>query len=212
MAKEIAVLTDAAGQLAPWTAGGSLTVFRRENGVWRERDACSVGLDASGGLSGLRRQMAGVIEMLGGCDIVLAAAVTGVPYFELEKADVAIWEMQGAFEKELLETVLQEAALAEQARRQVQPAAVPVPEHLGNGHYRISIKEVQENGGATSKQVLQGFLQKGCYEQVDIICAHVPPWLEGEFAGGALAGTVEKTANGTRLTVRRAEKEGRKEG
>ena len=28
----------ATGQLAPWTAGGRLTVFRRENGVWRERD------------------------------------------------------------------------------------------------------------------------------------------------------------------------------
>ncbi len=206
MAKEIAVLTDASGSLAAWSEGGRLSVFRRENGLWHELAAHDVALDMSGGISGLRRQMADIIALLGECTIVLAATVTGVPYFELEKADISIWEMSGPFEKRMLETVLQEEALAEQERRSSAPVAVPAPEHLGNGRYRISIKEVQEKGGITSKQVLQGFLQKGCFEEVDILCAHVPPWLEGELAVGALTGHVEKSAAGVRLTVRRAAK------
>ena len=204
MAKEIAVLTDAEGKLAVWTEGGRLTVFRRENGGWREIASRQVSLDPGGGLGELRRQMMDMIAWLGECAVVLAAVVTGLPYFELEKAGVSIWELPGQFEKGMLETVLQEEALAERERRRALPVAVPVPEHLGNGRYRISIKEVQENGGGlTSKQVLQGFLQKGCFEEVEILCAHVPPWLESELVCGVLAGEREKLPGGMRVKVRR---------
>ena len=202
MAKKIAVLTDEQGNFSAWAAGGVLSVYLRENGNWRMTMSCSLQMDASSGMDGLRRQMAEVIVWLDDCTILAAASVTGVPYFELEKAGVAVWELQGAFERVQLEGILQEEALAQRERRQTQPA-IPQPEHLGNGRYRISIKEVQESGGATSKQVLQHFLEKGCYEEVEVLCAHVPPWLETMIESGNLCGSISKSPQGTLAVLQR---------
>jgi len=34
--------------------------------------------------------------------------------------------------------------------------------------------------GITSKQILQGFIREGNFHSLEIICDHIPPWLEME--------------------------------
>ena len=196
MAKEIAVLTAVDGQTAPMDQGGLLRVYRRQEGGWQEERSMPLLMAAGGGLAGLRKQLAAMVEFLAGCRIVVASTIIGVPYYELEKAGCSLWEMQGA-PLELLNEVL--AGEEEQAGKPaVETVSLPTPEELGEGRYRISICEVQRaSGGITSKQVLQPWLQGRIFASLEILCTHVPPWLECEWqSGGAFAGVKEKLPSG----------------
>jgi hypothetical protein len=70
---------------------------------------------------------------------------------------------------------------------------IPAPEERTPGNFYISIKEIQRNKPEiTSKQVLQQFIRKGGFHTIEIICGHVPPWLEVEAADGGLTYEAEQ--------------------
>jgi len=146
--------------------------------------------------------MAEVIEFLGTCNVFVARAIVGVPYYELEKAGCSVWEFDG----EPLDFLNYIQEKEEEAKlEEVEPMVIPVPEELANGYYRISIKQIQEiESGITSKQVLLPFLRQGNYYQLEVICSHIPPWLETETLTGNLVCESEKIAPGeVRLVVRK---------
>jgi hypothetical protein len=63
------------------------------------------------------------------------------------------------------------------------------------GCYRISIKDIQEKDlGVSSKQVLLPFLREGGFYSLEVICNHVPPWLEAMLINGTFTGNVVKVA------------------
>lgn len=202
MAKEIAVHTLGTGETAAITQPGKITIYIRRNGKWnveRELDFC---LEQEKGLRAMRHQMAGVIDYLGACKVFVAGSITGVPYYELQKAGLSVWEFAGKPEQ-FLDHVL-ETEETEQRKKTV-PVAVPKLKSLGNGLYRISIKEIQENDtGITTKQVLAPVLRQGNYYQIEVLCNHVPPWLEAEAMAGSIQYATEKISAGeVRVTIQK---------
>ena len=197
MAKEIAVLMAVNGETAPMDQGGLLRVYRRQEGSWQEERSMPLLMSAGGGLAGLRKQLAAMVNFLDGCRVVVASAITGVPYYELEKAGCSLWEMQGA-PTGWLDEVLAGEELQAAVKPEAEAIKIPVPEEVGEGRYRISISEVQRaSGGITSKQVLQPWLQGKSFSSLEIVCTHVPPWLECEWqSGGSFAGEKEKLPSG----------------
>lgn len=192
MAFDIAVYLSADGETASLGDPGRLVLYRRRKGYWgafREKDFSPVG---AGGMKELRRLMGEVLEFMDGCRVFVGNTVTGIPYFELEKSNCAVWEMQGK-PRDFLDYIL--AREEEEHRREEKSAVVvvPVPEETGPGCYRISIKEIQENNtGVTSKQVLLPFLHQGNFYELKVLCNHIPPWLEAEFMTGKLCGEFNK--------------------
>jgi Fe-only nitrogenase accessory protein AnfO len=195
MAREIAVFCDADGSTAKLGEPGKITVFSRWQGSWevvREKDCF---LDAQGGLKEFRRQITEALEFLGDCRIFVAAAVTGVPYYELEKAGFSIWEYSG----EPLGYLDQVWAREEKdALTKNQPAVKPVlvsPTETAPGHFIISLKEIQQkNAGITSKQVLLPFINRGQFKVLEVSCNHIPPWLELTLNGDAYSYTTERVS------------------
>ena len=58
---------------------------------------------------------------------------------------------------------------------------VPVPLEDTPGNFFISIKETQgKRPELSSKQILQSFIRKGSFASLEIVCDHVPPWIEME--------------------------------
>jgi Fe-only nitrogenase accessory protein AnfO len=196
MAFDIAVYLDKNGETAALNGPGKLVVFRKRRGFWkavREKDFAAV---EKGGISGLRRAMGEIIKFMGQCKIFVGQAVTGVPYFELEKSNCVVWEMQGR-PGDFLEYILCREEVEQRVEQKTAAAVVPVPVEVGEGRYRVSIKEIQDGGGGlTSKQVLQPFLRRGGFYELEITCSHVPPWLEAEFTAGAYKGRVISSGQG----------------
>ena len=114
------------------------------------------------------------------CRIFAARSVHGVLYFELEKAGISTWEVSGRPENFLGQVWKDEVM----DKAKPEPAAgfdIPVPEQRSPGYFFVSIREVQANcPEVSSKQVLQQFVQQGGFTELEIVCDHVPPWIEVE--------------------------------
>jgi Fe-only nitrogenase accessory protein AnfO len=148
--------------------------------------------DASG-LADLRRRMAEIIAVFGECKTALAAAFQGAALPELEKAGIELWEVDGD-PAALLDTILFEAEKAAQQADKATALPFPVLENRDEGRYSLSIAEVQRSSdGLTSKQVLLPILQQGTFRELEILCTHVPPWLEAEANSRGWELIVQKT-------------------
>ncbi len=191
MPQDIAVYTNRKGEAASLYEPGNIVVYRKARGIWnvlRERSFC---LDKSLGLRGLRQSMAEAIGFLAECRIFAALSVAGVPYFELEKAHYSVWEFSGK-PADFLDFILEQ-----EEQDKVQGAGrsnqIPIPVEMSEGCYTVSLTDIQaKNPGVTSKQVLQPFLRTTRFDSLEVLCSHVPPWLENELLAGNFCGEIEK--------------------
>lgn len=203
MAKEIAVWVNEQQVTAGINEPGMLVVYAKENTVWSPVRQMPVSFDYKQGLAGLRRKMAELIVFLEQCKIFIALAVQGVPYFELEKAQINVWEIEGKPETFLDEVWERERELAAQKIMVVKPSVESFIEEPFCGHYFVNLIKVQQNNaGVTSKQVLLPLLRKGKFETIGIQCKHIPPWLEAELMGKKLDYAVEPiNANEVKINI-----------
>lgn len=193
MRPEIGVLIGQDGATGSIEGGCQLSVYQKNAGQWREVRSREIVIDTSQGLRGFRRLMTAIVDFLGTCRIVVGLAITGVPYYELEKAQCSIWELNGRPSEFLEDVLVHEEENQRQLEVDVDQSVMPQLIDLGNGDYRISLKEIQEKGnGITSKQVLMPILQRGEFTKLEISCNHVPPWIECELVGGSLTGEIKK--------------------
>lgn len=204
MAREIAVFLDNRGCAGAFGEPGLVRVYRRWQKTWAADREMAFALTGEGGLKGLRRQWPALLDFLGECRTFVASSITGVPYYELEKAGFNVWEQSGdplAF--------LEEVWAGEERERTANDAPPAAPGPLGPvekapGHYYISLKEIQaRNAGITTKQVLLPFLRRGGFASLEVVCDHLPPWLEMDLALGKYSWTSEKSGDKeTRILIK----------
>lgn len=203
MAKEIAVFVDEEGKTASLVQRGKIIVYQKKQGLWQVSREKDFALDNHQGISGLRKSMAEALSFLDNCKVFVALSVVGLPYFELEKAYCSVWEFDG-MALDLLDYVLakEEENLAID-ENQGQAPAIPEPLEVSPGSFQISLKELQRNNsGITSKQVLLPFLRGGQFYSLEVLCDHIPPWLEVVLLEGKLIGDVQKLSKDeTRVTI-----------
>ncbi|ACV61918.1 hypothetical protein Dtox_1032 [Desulfofarcimen acetoxidans DSM 771] len=204
MSKNIAVCLGEDGNTATLFDKGKLVVYTKSAGKWESVREMEHHIDRSLGMVQLRLRMKEILNFLNGCQVFAGLSVTGVPYFELEKQKISIWEFS---EKpaEFLDYILEkeEEAEIENAATQKKDNIIQMtPVEIAAGCYRISIKEIQEkNTGITSKQVLLPFLRKSAFYSLEIICNHIPPWLEAEMIVGKLEGNIARTGENEHTVV-----------
>jgi Fe-only nitrogenase accessory protein AnfO len=192
--EEIAVLLGSDGRTVPLSEPGTMVVFRRNRRQWVRVREMTLALDPAKGLVGLRSTLAALIGFFGNCKTVVAMSASGALFFELEKARCSVWEIAGSPD-EFLEQVWRDEK--EELAAEPLPAGVdiPAPLEIAPGRYYISIREIQgKRPEVSSKQVLQQFLQRGDFAELEIICDHVPPWIEVEAERRGYEIVSEKTA------------------
>lgn len=178
---EIAVITGEDGRTIPLSEPGIVIVFRRSGAEWLQDRMFPFSLEGEDSLAGLRRKTAELDTFLGGCRTVVTAAAGGAVFFELEKAGCSVWVVDGA-PGEFLDalwkdaaTDLEEEVLASAGER------LPVPVETACGRFTISISEIQGNHPeVSSKMVLLEFIRTGAFTELEIVCDHLPPWIEIE--------------------------------
>jgi len=200
MAKAIAVFVGDQGETAELQQPGKVVIYQKHQGEWRALREKKFTLGEARGAGELRGAIAQLVNFLGECKIFTAFSVSGLPYFELEKAGCCVWEITGK-PLDFLDYVL---AKQEERFEVAAPAGItaPEPEDLGDGCYRLSITEIQEaDTGLTSKQALQPILRQGNFAKLEVICRHVPPWLEVETMFGDLMCVAEKLGPGEERVI-----------
>lgn len=183
--REIAVYVGENGETTSLYEKGKIVVYRKMQGKWKVVDEKCFFLEKGLGIRELREKMREAVSFLGKCRVFVGLSVSGVPYFELEKHNFSIWEFGGKPLKFLDYILEKEEELQEEKAGLEKSGLPPAPVEVLPGCYSISIKEIQEgNTGITSKQALLPFLRGRGFYSLEVLCNHVPPWLEAELAGG----------------------------
>ncbi|MFZ5648635.1 MAG: Fe-only nitrogenase accessory AnfO family protein [Bacillota bacterium] len=202
MPAEIAVHVGESGETASLQQKGKIRVYRKCRGKWdvsREKDFY---MEKDLGIKDLRGKVGEIPEFLSECKVLVALNVVGIPYFELEKYGVSIWEFEGS-PHQFLDYILEKEEEDRQSRERTN--VNPFPVEISSGCYSVSIKEIQEkNTGFTSKQALLPFLRKGGFFSLEVICNHIPPWLETELVSRMFSWEVRTSGlNEITLTITR---------
>lgn len=176
---EIAVMTGSDGRTIPLSEPGTVVVYRRERGTWMAERRLPFALETEGGLAGLRTRTGELVGFLGECRTLVAQSASGALFFGLEKAGCRVYEIAGS-PSEFLNTVWQDAKEELEAKAPLPAGAdIPAPLEIAPGKFYLSIREIQgKRPEVSSKQVLRPFVQHGAFFELEIICDHVPPWLE----------------------------------
>ena len=201
MGIEIAVFVGETGETVSIYDPGNIAVYRKAAGTWTILRETEFSLNRDDGLNALRRQIKDVLAFLDRCTVFAARSIVGIPYYELEKAGCSVWEFAGK-PQEFLDYILSKEEEAQREHPDLA-CAIPVPIDAGGGCYHISLKDIQAGSNSvTSKQVLLPFLRKGEFYSLEVVCSHVPPWLDAEFMGGSLSGLTERTGTDeVRITI-----------
>jgi hypothetical protein len=203
---EIAVLMGINGEIMSIQEAGELQVYQYSCQIWEMNRSIPFSLPARQGLQGLREYMKTVLNFLGDCQTLIGLSVIGLPLFELEKAGITIMEKAGS-PANVLESVLERPSKAQLISSPDLNISMPRPEprEISPGCYSISLKEIQNcSGMVTSKQILFPLLEKMSFENLIIICSHVPPWLEVKILGGEVNGVIHRIApNEVRIIISR---------
>lgn len=193
--KEIAVRVDQNGNTTTLYEPGKIVVYQKQLKGWIIHREHIYKLHHQQELAELRKAMKEMMLFLGSCKVFVLSSITGVPYLELEKAGFHVWEAEGNHRELLDEVFEREEETAAVVKS--QSLSIPKPVDMGNGFYRISLCDIQKSGnGATSKQVLQAFLRNEAFYQLEVMCNHIPLWLEAEAQCGKLRCDSEKTESG----------------
>jgi Fe-only nitrogenase accessory protein AnfO len=177
---EIAAFMGGDGRTVPLNEPGTIAVFRRERGSWVKSRETVFALDPAHGLRELRQDVSRLLAFLAGCQVLVAKSASGALYFELEKSKCSIWEIAGT-PSEFLDEVWRDEKESQVSEPLPAGIDIPAPLELAPGKFYLSIKEIQgKRPEVSSKQVLQQFVQQGHFAELEIICDHVPPWIEME--------------------------------
>lgn len=202
MREKIAVCVDASGATVSLYETGKIIIYEKLEGRWQENQSCDSGLGQVSGIKELRLQMTRIIKYLGDCRIFVAQNIAGVPYFELEKAEVSVWEITGHAE-DLLEEIWQSE---NEKSALVQPPVEMIAPHLVQtfpGCFRISLVEIQSSDSfLTTKQVLLPILRKADFYTLEVLCNHVPPWLELELESGNYQSYIERLRGESKIIIK----------
>ncbi|MDD1680493.1 MAG: nitrogenase [Methanoregula sp.] len=176
---EIAVIMGSDGRTIPISEPGTIVVYRRARGTWLAERSLAFSLDPDGGLAGLRTRTGELIAFLGTCRTFVAQSAGGALFFGLEKAGYTVFEISGS-PAEFLDPVWRDAKEEQEAKVPLPSGTeIPAPLGIATGKFYISIREIQgRRPEVSSKQVLRSFVQRGAFTELEIICDHVPPWLE----------------------------------
>jgi Fe-only nitrogenase accessory protein AnfO len=176
---EIAVIAGSDGRTIPLSEPGTVVVYRRVRGTWLAERYLPFSLEAECGLAGLRTRTGELVAFLGECRTLVAQSASGALFFGLEKAGCRVYEIAGT-PSEFLNSVWQDAKEEQEAKTPPPAGAdIPAPIEIAPGKYYISIREIQgKRPEVSSKQVLRPFVQQGAFSELEIVCDHVPPWIE----------------------------------
>jgi Fe-only nitrogenase accessory protein AnfO len=176
--QEIAAIIGDDGVSIPLNEPGTVIIYRRVRNSWQKDREMVFAIDPSQGLRELRKKVDELKVLLSECRVFVAKSASGAIYFELEKARFSVWEIDGTPD-EFLDSVWREEKTGQAVANLLVDTGIPSPTETTPGHFVISIKDIQEkHPEISSKQLLQEFVRKGYFDELEVLCDHIPPWIE----------------------------------
>ena len=172
MKKQVIATMNMAGELVPYADTQRFVLYQREEAQWQPSDLFEP--QQTSGVQALRNIIVALAERFE-CRVIVSQKVVGIAYQTLNKSGFAIFEAE-AVTDELLDGIIHDVLSAQAA--QDNPPQEPVsPQNDGN--YFLDLTRLQKAyPEVSSKQALRDFMQNAAFLSLELVCDHLPPWME----------------------------------
>lgn len=203
--REIAVVMDKENNTCSIFEAEYIKIYCKEPYGWLGTGRIPACMDKTNGIGAVRSRMTEIISSLGSCRTIVGKGISGIPYNLLDVAGFNIFEIEGSPEEFLnhVAAVIDESNDIEM-KEPAQDIEIPKPEPTGiEGDYRIDLILCQKcRPEMSSKKILLPFLRSTVFHSLEVLCSHVPPWLDMELEQlGLLSESERITDNHYKVTV-----------
>lgn len=142
---------------------------------WHACDPVPFSLEGSTALAQMRARLRHLAHLLPTECAIAGTSISGLAYNELSRMGFCLCELD-AFSPDILDALASEILASAQGEEQVPtaPTLTDMP-----GVYSINLMEVQgAHPEITSKKALRPFFDSTPFVELEIVCGHMPPWLE----------------------------------
>ena len=175
---EIAVLVNSEGSTSGFEKDGIVRIYSKEDCQWKMTRNMEYHLEPMENSLSLHKRIREICAFMGDCRIIVVNRIRGIHYIAFEEKQVSMLEISG-----IPEVFLDD--IRECIKHQRTGQSVPM-EHkaiyeLRPGIYYADLREVMKgNTSYNSKQILLPFLKNKKFTSLEVLCGHVPKWLENE--------------------------------
>jgi len=196
MDMQIGVFLGTNNKTIAFNQSGVIKVYLKDGEEWKVIKEVILEINDSMTWETIRKNINDMAAELGECRIFVASQVKGIPYVVLEYMGFNIWNVEGTQEA-VLDIVFKDYEVEKLNKEKLE--TIPTPMKTGKvGNYFIDVKmEMLNNSNLNTKQMLLPFIHNNTFNELEIICGHVPPWFEGEFNKLNLKSEIEKMNEGT---------------
>lgn len=187
---EIAVLVNSQGNTSGFERDGVIRVYSKEECEWKVSRDLEYRTETIADSMALHNTIRDICDWLRDCKIIVVNRIRGIHYIAFEERQVSMLEIGGV--PEIFLEDLKEC-LKHQRREKEVPLEHNAVFELRPGIYHTDLREVMKGHTSyNSKQILLPFLKGRKYALLEILCDHVPKWLENEQTELKLRFSVEK--------------------
>lgn len=165
-------------RLAVWRRGGSANggdIKTSPKGAWQQLESIPFTLSGCYELAEMRNRIKALERHLPQGAVIAGTSISGLAYSEFSRMGFCLCELD-TFSPDILDALASEILASAQGEVQVPtaPTLTDIP-----GVYSINLMEVQAaHPDVTSKKALRPFFDSTPFVELELVCGHMPPWLE----------------------------------
>lgn len=204
MYDKIAVLTDGGGRTAPLDQSSKILLYQEIDSKWQVMKVIDWHPTADQTIAAIRGDIKTCIDQLEDCRIIVGKKLSGVAYHFLDKMNFHIFETDHPASQSLFYSIRQAITESEDKRNFINQTPVQTPVSPNNdGIYYFNLIELQQVfPEISSKKALKAFMEKAAFYKFELICNHIPPWLESMMLLRKFRWEVERFENNSsKITV-----------
>jgi Fe-only nitrogenase accessory protein AnfO len=175
---EIAVLVNADGETSGFEKDGIIKIYTNEKDVWEIKAYMNYSTENMINASMLREKIKLICFFMKDCKILVVNRIRGVHYIAFEENLVSMLEIIGKPEDFLEE--LKKCSKHQRIGQKVKLEHNSIFESKPGSYYTDLRDVMKGNTSYNSKQILLPFLKNQKYNSLEILCEHIPKWLEKE--------------------------------
>jgi|GEM_PF-2618354 len=172
---EIAVFLEEKDIISSFEDAKYIKIFTKDKYVWKVKKVILISrISGEKEISQVRKEYQNLLPEMDDCKIIVVNKAFGIPYSVFYMEDFSVWELQGNPFDFLDEIIAKEIEEEENAEKEVE-----VAKKIGQGYYLVDLQELELiNPEITSKKAIIPYLEKEEVKKIEVLCCHVPPWLE----------------------------------
>lgn len=177
---EIAVFLGENDETISFNEAGIVKVYLKDKEKWKVVKEIPFGINNLTSLKAIRENIKNMTEDIGECKVFVAAGLKGISLTILESMGLKVWKVQGN-PVNFLEYIFENEEQEKYNKYNSDTIPTPIKSRV-EGKYYINLKMILEsNEKVTSKQILLPFFNNISFNELEIICGHIPPWFDKEL-------------------------------